>query len=200
MTVDEYSKKLQRFVQTLEKDNKPFEIAVQTTTQMIGNRIFSKGEKSDGSQIGQYDTKSPMYVNPDKTPSAKGLRPTKGKTGEHKFKNGKEHKTTYVNNYKDLRNRLGRRIDRVNLLLSGDLQSDWRNAPVSITLSGKATAVKISNNEYHITLNRDINRKKMSGMEDKYGEISNLQKKERDHLNKIATKELLNAFRKSELV
>jgi hypothetical protein len=197
MTVEEYNMKLKAFVQGLEKFNRPFEVAVQSTTQLIGNRIFSKGEKSDGSNIGQYDTKSPLYVNPDKVPSAKGLRPTKGKTGEHKFKNGKEHKTTYVNNYKELRNRIGRRIDKVNLILSGDLQSDWRNAN---TLSQKATAIKISTNEFVISLRRDINQKKMEGFNNKYGTISNTSKKERDNLYKVAQKELMNDLSKLGLV
>jgi hypothetical protein len=197
MTVEEYNMKLRAFISGLEKFNRPFERAVQSTTQMIGNRIFVKGEKSDGSIIGQYDTKNPLYVNPDKVPSAKGLKPTRGKTGEHKFKNGKEHKTTYVQNYKDLRNRIGRRIDKVNLILSGDLQSDWRNAQ---RLSERATAIKVNANEYVITLKRDINQKKMDKFDDKYGTISKASGKERKNLQRVADNELKNDLKELGLL
>src|SRR5262245_38088874 len=120
-TISQYIQKLQKFSEDLLVNNKPLEIAVIDIVPKISERIFNNGEKTDGSKIGQYDTKRPMYVNPDFTPSSRstrggskfpteGLKPTKGKHGDHLFKNGKIHKTTYVQNYKDFRNRIGRRI------------------------------------------------------------------------------------------
>lgn len=189
MTANEYANKLREYARLLKEKNRPFERAVQSTTQLIGNRIFVKGEKTDGSAIGQYDTKRELYINPKKVFSGGAFNPPTGKTGETTFKNGKPHKTTFVRNYKEYRNRIGRRIDKVNLVVSGDLQSDWRNTQ---SPSSPATAKKINANEFVIVLDRPVNQKKMEKFDDKYGTVSHIQKKEYDNLIRVANAELVN--------
>lgn len=194
-TVPEFINKLQRISEDLLTNNKPLEIAVIDITPKIAQRIFIDGEKSDGSKIGQYDTKRPFYVNPNFTPAAnksgagskfptEGLKPTKGKHGDHTFKNGRVHKTTYVENYKDFRNRIGRRIDFVNLHLSGDLESDFKSQ----------NPIKVSENEWHVKLKRDLNTKKAKGNEDRFGKTFSLQEKEQQHFIKVFETELKLAF------
>lgn len=176
----------------LEK-NIPFQRAVLTTVNKQSERIFNEGLTTAGSKIGQYDTKRPLYINPNKSPrkggnkaqGIQGLLPTKGKTGERKFKNGKEHKTTYVNNYKDFRNRIGRRIDFVNLNLSGDLRSDYASG-----IRGSHNPEKISPHEYKVTIKRPDNLEKLSGLENKYGTITKLSQGEKQNFFDILSKEI----------
>jgi len=95
-------------------------------------RIHEDGLDSNLQNIGQYDTSKPIYINPDKAPrktanKAKGIEGLKraGKYGDTKFKNGKPHKTAYNANYKALRNKIGRRIDKVDLNFSGKLSKEF---------------------------------------------------------------------------
>lgn len=194
MTTDQYISKLQGKIKELEKQNKPFEIAVRSTMALQSNRIFIEGKNSSGSSLGQYDTTLPMYINPLKAPRAtgkkikgiEGLMPPTGKNGDTVFKNGEPHKTTYVKNYKDYRNRIGRRVDRVDITLSGDLQSDFRNS-VSTT---KVTPTKVNTNEYITVIRRPLNTKKIEGLEKKYGVFTNLTTQEREAFYKVNEFEL----------
>ena len=113
------------------------------------NRVFGEnpgGEAVDGSLIGsaQYSTKS-TYISLDESP--KKFTP-KGKSGKAKFKDGRSHKSGYFpGGYKDFRNTIGRRIDRVNLNLSGFLstqlfvQADGKSKYKVGFSSGKASKV-----------------------------------------------------------
>lgn len=200
LTTGQWIEKQRAILAKLKAENKPLEIAARTAMAEQANRIFIQGKKTDGSNIGQYDTKTPFYVNPNTsagftTKSSKykieGLKPPKGKHGDTHFKNGKPHKTTFVNNYKDFRNRVGRRIDKIDATLSGDLQSDFRNAPVdSVAVNPK----KVSVNEYQIVLQRDKNVEKLQGLESRKGEISDASKAERNTFVKVANFELKKMF------
>lgn len=95
-------------------------------------RIHEDGLDTKLQVIGQYDTKRPIYINPDKAPrksanKAKGIEGLKkaGKSGKTKFKNGEPHKTAYNANYKALRNKIGKRIDKVDLNFSGKLSKEF---------------------------------------------------------------------------
>lgn len=190
MTIEEYIAKQRRLLQQLATVNMPLQIAARSTMAMQANRIFVKGEKSDGSQIGQYDTTHPLYINPNKSPrkspdkakGIEGLSPI-GKHGQTVFKNGKPHVTSYVKSYKELRNKIGRQTSHVDLVFSGDLQSDFRNAPID---SKEVNPKKISVNEYQTVLVRDENVDKIRGSERKYGgKITDLQKAEKDKFYEV---------------
>jgi len=209
ITQEEWTKRHRQVLKNLVTNNRPLRIAARTAMKDMSIRIFIDGRKSDGSLIGQYDTKTPFYVNPktsagsvkkSKPKGREGLLPTKGKTGEHVFKNGKEHKTTYVNNYKDYRNRIGKPIDKVTLVLSGDLQSDFCNAKiVSDKLPANPAPKKVTAHEYIITLSRKESRDKREGLEDKYGIIFHSAKEEVAKFIKIADQELRSEFAKAGL-
>jgi len=191
LTVAQYTDKAISRIQQIIALNRPFELSVRTTVARQAVRIFVDGIKSDGSPIGQYNTTRPMYINPDTSSPragairkkqegmtvivAEGLKPTRGKAGEHIFKNGRIHRTTYVNNYKDFRNRIGRRIDRVNYTLTGDLMRDFCNAKTP----ARAVPKKISEKEYRVVLKREANIGKREGLEKKFGTTFRLMASER---------------------
>lgn len=180
LSLDQFNIKLTNFANKIIDANLPLEKAVLDIAPKIADRIFNQGKKTDESQIGQYDTTLEMYINPDAAPRAgankakgiQGLKPTTGKTGKHIFEStGLPHKTTWVANYKDLRNRIGRRIDTVNLNYSNDLESDFKTR----------NPVKISNHEYVISLKRPLNIKKVEGNEKRFGRTFAVSQKEKQH-------------------
>lgn len=177
----EYAAEQERKIQRILKDNLPFQRAVKNTVVKQAVRIFIGGQNSSSGNTGQYST-TPMYFNPLYAPN-KGLAKfggelkPEGKTGKTHFANGEPHKTVYLDGgYKELRNRTGRRIDKVNLTFTRDLQSDFTNSP----LPNKAEPNKVSVNEYTTSIKREHNQKKREGLEAKYGMIFNLTKPEKD--------------------
>lgn len=133
-----YTSNINRVVNKLEKGLKGIvdeKLMIEIGSTIQANtleRIHEDGLDSDLRNIGSYDTTTPIYINPDKAPrktanKAKGIEGLKraGKYGDTKFKNGKPHKTAYNANYKALRNKIGRRIDKVDLNFSGKLSKEF---------------------------------------------------------------------------
>lgn len=202
MTTEELIRKQRIAFNNIIQKDEPLRLAAYTAHSDATKRIFTDGKNSSDGNIGQYATSPPMYINPDKAPRAgalkvkgiEGLKPTKGKHGEHLFKNGKAHKTTYVNSYKDFRNRIGRRTDKVNLVLSGDLQSDFANGKIT-----NPAPKKVNAHTYIVTLSREINQKKRGGLEDKYGEVFSHTTNEVNKFFKVANQEFKNQLSKAGL-
>jgi hypothetical protein len=163
MTADEFALNLQRKMNALDEDNKPFEIGVLSVIQELIPRIFESGIATYESRIGSYNSTNPLYVNTNLNAPIKA--PPKGKNGEAKFKNGKTKKTTYFESYKDFRSKQGRESSFVNLDLTGELQRDIAKGTGGIDID----SFRFDNNEYRITVDKDINVKKVEGMEAKYG-------------------------------
>jgi hypothetical protein len=186
MTITEYAVRLRKFAEELERNNRPFQRATESVTQAMNSRIFVDGKKTDGNSIGQYDTSKPLYVNPKTTFGTASKLKVQGKTGEKTFKNGKPHKTAYVESYKKLREAVGRQTKYINLVASDDLASDFRGG------SQTAKPKRISAHVYVIELDRPINRKKMAGNEDRFGVVHDASRQERVLLNRIALSELIN--------
>lgn len=125
MTIDEFILKQKQLIEEL-KNGTIMGIAVADTHAKMVARIFEEGKKADGSDIGQYGG-GEIYVNPDISPKK---FPKVGKTGKDKFENGKSHKTGYFESYKAYREKIGRQTGKINLVLSGQLQSDFSNGLV----------------------------------------------------------------------
>lgn len=191
MTVKEYNANLDKFLINIEKLNVPLGKAVQSSVQQIGNRIFDEGKKSDSSDIGQYNTTDPLYVNPKLAPNGGAIKPTKGKGGEHLFKNGKEHKTTYIESYKAYQGLMGKKNDKVYLKNTNSLQSDFRKGN---------TATKINANKYTIQLDRKENEGKIDGLNEKYGMITDPMSKEVADFERNVNLELNNELEKYGLL
>ena len=120
----------------------------------------------------------------------------KGKLGKSEFKNGKQHKTTYYNSYKDFRSKQKRESGFVNLRLTNELQSDFSNVKISTSSTSVPAARPIKVNAHHYKLEvKDNNVKKVIRLEKKYGKIFNLTKKERAKFIQILQSELAQAMR-----
>jgi len=168
------------------KSGEAVQIAAQDTHVKMSARIFEKGKNANDGDIGKYDTSNPLYVNPDDSPKK---FPTTGKPkangkGASKFEDGTKHKTGYFESYAAFRKKIGRKTDKVNLVLSGDLQSDF----------GKAV-MKVGPNKFASTV-RQNNQDKIDGMNLKYGPIFRLTPKERTNFKQVLafeTFKLLNS-------
>lgn len=140
---------------------------------VIKKRIHEDGKSADDSNIGQYDTTHPLYVNPLK--SLKSFAPM-GKTGKYKFKNGQPHKTKYFDSYKGFREGIGRPTDKVNLSLSGQMNSQFTVIPTE--------------NGYGLGWNNTEMYKRSQGLETKYAKtIWGLTKEESEQVTEIANYE-----------
>lgn len=137
-------------------------------------RIFVDGERANGSKIGQYDTKQPLYVNPQRSP--KGFNP-KGKPGANT--NIPDRKTRWFANYKSFKKQIGRESNFVNLTLANDLVSDYR-----------ASLTRLSPFRFVVGVQRQSNLGKINGLIKKYGsDIFNNSKEEIDFLIERINKE-----------
>ena len=158
--------------------------------------------------------KAPRAVGLSKSGyNLQGLLPTRGNPsasliedpeGEHIFtpltahrggkgtKAGDPHKTTWVKNMKDYRNRIGRRVDRVNLELTGDLRLDWSSA-----LLGKVAVKQEGTGSLTLSVGvkRPANVKKLENLTAKYGPVFNLTPRERSEYFRILQYELREAVR-----
>jgi hypothetical protein len=191
MNTREYINALDCYIDVI-RDGRFHEVAVRDSIAQQSYRIFTEGRNSAGSGIGEYDTKRPIYVNPDKAPrktsgvNIQGLLPTQGKTGNTVFRSGKKHKTRYVESYAKFRELIGLQAGAVKLLLFGNLKSDFENG-------GRGTGIiplKLDNHRYAITLDGE-NEKKKQGLEKKYGDVFALTKDEIEKLSEVGEKELI---------
>jgi len=158
---------------------------------------------------------NPKTVSPRAVPGygkarIQGLLPTRGNPeasliedpeGEHIFtertyfrggkgaKPGDPHKTTYVASYKDYRNRIGRRIDRVDLNLTGELLLDF----VTARLKGRAVTDGSGSILFQVQLRRRGSGAKRDAAEEKYGRIFALTAQERKEYYRTLRFELRKA-------
>jgi len=196
-SIDDYVKAMLDRVSG-DKAQKGFLLAVQSTIGAMGKRIFEEGKATSGGRIGRYQTKNkPLYVRDFNSPR-KGTK--KGKNGNKKFKNGRMHVTTYYNNYSDFRNQMGRRIDTVDLKLSGQLYRNFLNSlEVSnvlgarpVPIPSKATPKKLGTNDWAVVL-RPENMAKALGAEERFKIIFSLTNQERIEFRKTAKFEIIKA-------
>lgn len=217
MTIREFQVSLDNKIKNIKVFTDPLRLAAFATTAQMGNRIFDEGKDVDELQTsrpgyGTYSTK-PIYINPAtlKTMNVPGnigkpigkpigkrkngsRKPTLQKKKGELFAVETKRKTVYLDGgYKELRNKLGRRIDVVDLKLSGELRMDFANGKAE-----KAPAVprKVSEVEYEIRLDKAINQKKREGIEEKYGTIFSLSEPEKELFFKTIQFEFQNRLSK----
>lgn len=170
MTTEQFLAKQEAKMNAIIKDNKPLLLAVTSTMAIRSRRIFLQGLNASGEKIGEYGN-NPLYVSGSARPAPK--KPLKGKTGESKFKNGKEHKSKYFTNFYAYKKDVGRGqvLSTVDLFLTGDLHKDWAGVE-SITQPPKVN--KLNANTYVEYLN-DLSLNKIS----RYGNVFNISNDER---------------------
>lgn len=165
MTVKDFISNLDIKILSLKEDNKPFEVGIYTVISQMIPRIFEDGMATNGSKIGSYNNTKPIYVNTSINSPVKDA--PRGKDGKDTFKNGKKKKTTYYQSYKEFRQKQGRESGFVNIDLTGELKLDIAKGESSIDIN----KFKINSNEYRITVTKEINSKKVKGLEKKYGQV-----------------------------
>lgn len=180
MSTQEYILSLREKFDIL-KSGQAVGIAAQDTHAKMTERIFEDGHNAQDSEIGGYDSKNPLYVNPKNAPRN---FPVKGKNGDAKFEDGKPHKTGYFTSYKAYREAVGRQTSKVDLVLFGNLQSDF----------GKAV-IKLDDLKYASSVSRVDSSNKIKGLEKKYGNIFRVTPKERDNFKQVLAFETFNILR-----
>lgn len=179
MTTNEFNKKLEEKIQLIEKENKPLLLAVKSVTALQSKRIFLDSQNVSNAPIGDYKNRE-YYVNPKNSPKK---FPTKGKSGETKFKNGQAHRTGYFTNWLALKKTIGRnqRVNTVDLFYTGALSRNWANAEIL----SKASAIRVNQHNYIVSLT-EANKAKVS----RYGNVFGLSKNEKDVFLKTVQFEL----------
>lgn len=150
--ISEVVLQLKHKLQSAADVNKLTRLVATYLTASNTRRVHNDGNALDESQIGQYNTNNPLYINPNKAP--RKFKP-EGRTGKTIFKStGKPHKTKFFANYSGFRSNQGRANNRVNLQLTGKLKLDW--------------AMEQQGNDWIIGFKSDYGAKIAEGMEDKY--------------------------------
>ena len=113
---DLVSDRLSEIARNLD-EKMPSLIATQSMVELEAewkDRIFGRGEMSDGSKIGDYSTK-PSYFTKDSFIRANAFKP-QGKKNKGNFKNGEQRKSMYLpGGYSEFRDIQGRENEFVNL-------------------------------------------------------------------------------------
>jgi len=161
-SVGDLAKKFKQFAAEFAT-GKIVELAARDTMTLSVPRIFQKGITTNGGSF-TYSTKPGYFTNGPKASNKKG-------------KTGKTIKTGfYPGGYAEFRSQQGRENSFVNWRLTNELQSDYANAKISVKADqvAKGVPIKVNNNTYLITLNKQINIDKKAGLEKKYGTIFQL--------------------------
>lgn len=176
MTTAEFIKKLDSKIALLQKGEALQRAVLAINTERTA-RIFERGLNTSGSKIGNYNATKPVYINPNDAP----------KGGNQVGKSGKKIKSLYYPSYKAFRSAMGRESNFVNVRLNNELQNDLGNGALSKGASGivKPSPIKISNTKYRITLKKDINIKKVEGLEKKFGKFLDHTKQEKELFQKV---------------
>jgi hypothetical protein len=175
MTTEQYIKRQHEKLDLL-KEGKAIAIAATDTHTKMTARIFEEGETAQGNKL-KYDSTDPIYVNPKDSPKS---FPVKGKDGDVKFKNGKNHKTGYFKSYQEYRQKIGRESGFMNLNLFGVLQSDF----------GKGV-VKVDGSAYASTVTQEANKGKL----EKFSTFFKLNAEERESFRDVLEFESLEILK-----
>jgi hypothetical protein len=142
LTPEQYIERFKRVIAEIQQDEEPIVLAVKDTTSLMAIRIFEDGLDASGAPIGQYDTSRELWVGDENLP----------KKGTHIGKTGKPIKTSYYENYKALREQQGRESGFMNLRLTGRLQSEFLNAPISESVGIAGEPLSLGSGEYAIAV------------------------------------------------
>jgi len=206
LTIEEFIIKTNKLKEKILTEDEPLKLASYSVLALQSERIFTKGQNSDGTTH-QYNSTDPLYVNPDTSPGKKfkprGKAKAEGEKGATKkqanikfggrgFSKDKpskietDRKTKWFPSYKAYREEIGFKTDKVNLQLSGELKSDFENP------KGKEpTPTKVDVHEYIIQLTKPLSTKKVEKFNEKYGNVFGLSKFEIEEFYRIAGMEFV---------
>jgi len=174
-TPKEYVKKLNKFALSIQ-DIKPFYEATNEVIIMQEDRIFNKGLDSKGSPVGTYSTE-PIYISLRATPKK---FPPRGKNGQTKFKDGKQHRSGYfAGGYYQFKQAIGRAGAgrKINLELFGHFRKGFANSanPAKLNKTGFEVVYSVK----HTGANP---KGKVEGIIENYPQAFKLSVKEREYI------------------
>ena len=177
MTEEQFREKLLSKIRSLKIAEQIVYPAATVANASMLERLFEKGIGGDGAKVGSYSTE-PMYASKKQFRNT-GAFKAQGKTGKKK----EGRKSMYLaGGYKQLRQVQGYESSYVNLFYYGDLYGEMNKLTVE-----KDTVV--------VRLSREINKKKVDGLREKYGkETFQHTKKEKEQFAKDVSKMLANYF------
>jgi hypothetical protein len=167
MTPEEWGAKFQAKLDVIAS-GKPFFTSAGFLVSEMAERIFEKGEKTDGQQE-SYNTTTELWVGDNVGPKA----------GTNIGKTGKKIKSTYYTSYSSFRSAMGRESNFMNFRLNNELQSDFL-----------ASLSEVSANNLELALKREINAQKRKGLEDRFGAIFTPQQSEIDKFVQVVQDEV----------
>lgn len=178
MTIREFANRLSLIKNDLIKNraNEAFLIAKEALA-LVRRRVQNEGEKSDGTQFGDYSTEPlPAYFFFGKSLNASGA-----KAVQKAAKSGKGI------SYKDFRRANNRPTDKIDLTFSGAM---WREMEVTIIANDteKTTAA--------VTPRTERSKKVAGYNSERYGDILRLSKTEIGMLNAANLERVKKSFRK----
>jgi len=150
MTPAEFASQLR---ETARRFRDGFPLCVSGAHARMGERIFERGERAGGGQIGQYEATRGIYIHPDRLPVSTSPR---GKPGRER--NVASRRTAYFASYRDLRSEQGRESSFVNFRLTGNLQRDF------------LTGLRPDGEDWIAVLSEQRNVDIKRGLESKYGD------------------------------
>lgn len=178
MAFEILSDRLQEIARNLD-EKMPNIIATQSMVEFEAewkDRVFNKGENSDGESIGTYSDKQ-GYFSKNEFIRKAAFKPI-GKTNKGNFKNGKQRKSMFLQGgYNEFRDIQGRETPKVNLKFSGSMERAFRVYKFgSEVLFGNADKLE------HL---------KVEGNTDRFGEWSNPTLQEQEMLKESIINEAI---------
>lgn len=166
-----FVKELRKRAELLKKQNKPLQIAAQTTHALRVNRIFHEGQDSNNSSIGSYKTSPEVWIPND----------YHRRGGNNGGKTGRAKKTSYYQSYAAFKRSQGFGSNIV-LRQTNRLQSDFANRQVSENSDAipNGKPIKVNVNRYIERITSE-NAPKIEGRE----RIFNFSKKEVETFNRV---------------
>lgn len=188
MTPAEFAIEIRRKIEAIRRDNRPLNVAAADTHAKMSERIFVKGQASDGNGIGQYSTKD-IWIDPVRTATknSRGFNPLKGKNGNTEFKSNpsRVRQTSYFKGWKGYRSVQGLQTSVVDLNNTGDMFFDF--AKSNLPFLDQVRQLNV--NEYASTFTRNNNIKIAEGNEKHFKKT----------IFKLTASEKANFFRTLEL-
>jgi len=214
ISLSQYIDKIKAMSNMLLLADKPVQLASGSALFEFSKRVFQTGESTTGGKF-QYNSTTPLYVNPEKSPGQKFKPQGKPQEGKKRGSSTKIRTQTFSGfesdgdatvtiktkikltsrwfpSYKDYREKIGYESSFVNFILSGDLKSEIENR-VNNTL----TTRKFADAEYTIQTVSKENSGKLKGFATKYVGVFKISESEKKTYYNALENELLKQIDES---
>lgn len=200
ITLIEYSKRLQGVINDLQ-GGQHGDVMAQVATNaltMVKDRVQKRGEDTEGSKYASpgysgYSTKPMLSGSKNMNTSAfSRIAGSKAKRKELEWRTMKNGKHLFVipGGYKQFRELHGRKTSFIDFTFSGRMWSNVKLVSPKSELNKGIAVIKAT---------QDIEKKKLKGNTERFGEILGLSKKEISEITADYENGIMNIFRKNQL-